>query len=250
MDKPKKMNRTENKCVFCGKTYRIKENFIRHNSICELIYCNQKMNDDEWNDKFEKIPDNKELFQLIKILLVKCNTLENEMQKLKSKSNMQTKKHIDEWLNQYTKKPSVSFQKWREQLTVKREDLELVFEMDLTEGIKNVIQRNLQEKNNCLSSFTQKKNTIYVFQEDEWTIMKKDDLEKIIDYLSRQFIKEFIQWQKENEKYIQTSERMKDKEIHYMMKVNGSKISSEKRTDIVKKWLYEKVEQKLEILDI
>ena len=79
--------------------------------------------------------------------------------------------------------------------------------------------------------------------EQEWKLMQNSHLEKIIYPLERQFLQEFVAWQKENQDKISMSERLKDDEIQYMLKLCGSKNPMEKTIHILKKWLISRLEE-------
>jgi hypothetical protein len=185
----------------------------------------------------------------MKELAFKCNKLETELNHLKQTVNIRQKKQIIEWLNIHNSTNISSYSEWVESITVNYENLFKVFEEDLIEGIKHVLSSKIDSmKKSPVCAFTQKTNTIYIYDESAWRNMNNEDLEKMIYHLNKLFLKEFIKWQKENEEKISNSEKMKDIELSHMIKVNGYKISTEKMVGEIKKWLYSKIEQNLDSL--
>jgi hypothetical protein len=219
------------------KKYKIKENYKKHSISCELFHNK--------NTKDSELPSNKEIYNLIKTLALKCSNLEKELVKLKQTVHIRQKKQTMGYLNTHCDVIKEDFTKWYENIKIEREDLEKVFDSDLSEGIKQVLKKN---KSECICGFSHKPNVVYVY-EKEWRVMTSEDMEKMIKHLNREFMKEFIIWRKENEKEIEGNEKRKEEEIICMIKVNGCKISVEKRAAEIKKWLYSEIEEKLEIYE-
>jgi hypothetical protein len=211
------------------------------------------MTKDEYTNFTEKIPSPREMFNLLKELAVKCKLLETEVTLLKQHVNIKQRKHILDWLN-LNKQNSVSFHEWYNSIKVDVNGLSKVFESNLTEGIKYIIKYSLLSDCKPLYAFTQKANYIYVYDDcpDEnkqsWMHFTSPQCEKLVQYISRQLLVEFIKWQKENQHLIVDNEMMKDKEIEYMVKINGSKISLEKRTAEIKKWMFSILQEEFVII--
>lgn len=224
------------KCENCSKTYKIKENLKKHSISCGLFYGNCKT----------KLPDKYEMYNLIKTLADKCNAMEKKITKLQQVIHIRQKKQIIEYLNTSATVIKRGFTKWYKNIKINQKDLEKIFEEDLTEGIKHILKKH---KDECICAFSQKPNVIYIY-EDKWQMMTMEDIEKMINWLSREFMKEFISWKREHEKEIEENEKRKEEEIIYMIKVNGSKIPVEKRAREIKQWLYTEIEEKLDIYEL
>jgi Holliday junction resolvase len=245
------------KCLYCSKTYKIKANYKKHSISCEFFYNKNTKTHDEWIDHIEKIPTMRELYSFIKELAFKCNHLENEVQQLRQTVNIRKKREIIEWLNIHRANPQKkSFTEWYKSLSVDFDLLKKVFDNDLTYGIKELLLKQLEnKKDNSIAAFTQKQNMFYIFDASEennqtiWRTMENEDIKKMIQFINKCFLKIFVKWQKENETMISQSEILKDQEINYMIKINGSKISMEKRILDIKKWLYNILEENIEFYD-
>ena len=258
----------ENKCIYCSKTYKIKKNFNAHFATCELLYSKQLMTKDEYTNFTEKIPSQREMYNLLKELAVKCKTLETEVAVLKQNANIKQRKHVLEWLN-LNKPNSVPFREWVQSIRVDGNGLIKVFESNLTEGIKYVIKNSLLSDRKPLYAFTRKVDYIYVYHGDEdgdgdedektplqWMHFTSAHCEKLVQYISKQLLIEFIKWQKDKQLSIPESDmmdddalyentKMLDKDLKYLIKINGSNISLEKRTSEIKKWLYTILQEEL-----
>ena len=134
--------KNENKCIYCSKTYKIKKNFNAHFATCELVHSKPLMTKDEYSNFTEKIPSPREMYNLLKELAVKCKTLEAEVTALKQNANIKQRKHVLEWLTIH-KQNSVSFREWYHSISVDFNGLTKVFESNLTEGIKYIINNLL-----------------------------------------------------------------------------------------------------------
>ena len=118
----------------------------------------------------------------------------------------------------------------------------------MTEGIKEVLLNT--PKNRPLAAFTQKANTLYIFNEQgEWCTSMNENVEKIVFIISQAIMSKFVIWMEENEAVISQSEEKKDEEIIYMIKVNGSSVSDEKRASDIKKWLITTLEEDLNLFE-
>jgi hypothetical protein len=213
------------------------------------------MTKDEYTNFTEKIPSPREMYNLLKELAVKCKTLEAEVTLLKQNANIKQRKHVLEWLT-LNKLNSVPFCEWVQSIQVDFSDVNKVFESNLTEGIKHIIKNSLLSDRKPLYAFTRKVDYIYVYDrcEDEetplqWMHFTSAHCEKLVQYISKQLLVEFIKWQKDKQLSIPDSDmmddnqvyentQMLDKDLKYLIKINGSNISLEKRTSEIKKWLY------------
>lgn len=234
----------KNKCIYCSKCYKLKKNFNAHFATCELLHSTKAMTHDDYTNFSEKTPTQKEMYILLKNIAAKCKSLENEVAILKQNANIKQRKHILDWLNT-NKCDAISFKKWYTSISIDFMDVQKVFETNLNEGIKNILKNSIMnETNRPLYAFNQKSNYIYVFDYSsdtnhcQWMHFTNKHCEDIIQYISRHILIEFIEWQKENQSLIADDISMQDKEIDYMIKINGCKIPLEKRVLEIKKWLF------------
>ena len=148
-----------------------------------------------------------------------------------------------------------------------------VFKENLTAGIKLcILDRIKKEKkeNIPICSFKQKPKNLYIYSHSQkvrgsctldnsekadlpflqanleneqysWKIMTKDDYERMISTLLHQFIVEFMNWQDENRELIETSEKEREKNLRYMIKIHNVKTNEEKQNLEIRKWLYRSI---------
>ena len=241
----------KNKCIYCSKTYKLKKNFNAHFATCELLHSTQSMTSDDYTNLSEKTPSPKEMFKLLKDIAAKCKSLEHEVAILKQNANIKQRKHILDWLNT-NKNGAIPFKKWYNSIHIDFIDIQKVFDTNLTEGIKHILKNAITDDSDSrpLYAFTQKANYIYVYDEVsnentsyQWTHFTNKHCEDIVQHISRYILIEFIKWQKDNQGIIANDESMKDREIEYMIKINGSKIPLEKRIMEIKKWMFSTLQE-------
>ncbi len=250
---------SQKKCEYCSYIFTKKENYVKHKTSgkCILGFIDKTANVNNTN-----IPDcgniisNKELMNTIRNLAIRVAKLEKDNASLKNTLQIRQKKQIIELLNTPKFVPNMLFSEWSTTIPVNQTILLTVFEYDLTEGIKTsilsvIVSAELQKL--PIQAFSQKPNTIYIYNnkttnesKQEWMIMKNEVLEKAVSSISRNFLKEFLKWQAINKEKIDSNDNLKDVELQYMMKINGNKVSNEKRTAEIKKWLYSKLSQTID----
>jgi hypothetical protein len=232
------------KCNLCGKEYKVKENFNKHYVSCKFFHDSCIPSEDEYADH---LPTYNELYRFVKETALKCQRLEKEIFHLKQTMNVRQKKHILDYLNNDPNNANIpNYDQWCRTLIIEPRHLNDVFDGDIMSGIKAVLEPYLSLENKTklpLRVFSQKHNSIYIYTgENGWKLVQNSTLEKIIYPLERQFLQAFVSWRKENQEKISLSEKLKDQEIQYMLKLCGSKNPMDKLINILKKWLISKLE--------
>lgn len=263
-----------NECQYCSRKYKIKKNFMNHLISCELIHKIQSV--DEFQDSIETIPSQREIFQFIKKLALKCSVLEKEVIQLKKNTGIRQKREILEILNE--KKMNESFTTWYKEIDISEDDMKIAMEHNLTKAIIHLIKKKLEVPTNDINlpfaCFKEKPNIIFLYdvftsnsiqqlqeinspfnicesfsktkfynnesqkEKPIWKLASNDDIEKMVKYLSHEILKVFVKWQKENIEFFMANEQNKNLEIEYMSRISGHKNPLEKRTTEFKKWLY------------
>jgi hypothetical protein len=266
------MGNTENriklkgtKCKFCNV---ICKNKICINRNCAMHQLNKTplLNDSDLQN-YDKILDNRELVNIIRILEHRCSKMEKEIETLKTKTNTKVRIQIIDILNNVSNIPKMQYCNWFRNIIITREILLSVFENDLNDGIKNAILHDMRPTKKSASkilpvqAFAQKPNCFYIYDcltpkndkpttsysdidtnnikpDPKWTVIPNDYIEKMVLHISFKILAEFLVWQDENRAKIKRSENMQNDEINYMTKINGYGTTIEKRSIEIKKWLY------------
>jgi len=242
-------------CKYCFRNYKKKENLDKHIICCEFFHRVTTKESDNEMDSYEKLPSQRELFQLLRETMYKCNKLEKEVTRLKTYSLSRQRKQITEYLNQPENKPVLNFIDWSRQISIEQKHLEIVFQDDLTEGIKESIKTAYENCNILeipIRAFSQKANTLYFYHNSDenptkysWKIMSNDDVDKFISILSYKFLQEYMKFQRSIMDKLENDENLKENHIIYMIKINGGKGSDDRRRNEIKKILYLKLQQEI-----
>jgi hypothetical protein len=243
-------------CIYCNREYKIFDNFKKHNICCEFFHKTRKERCNQ-TECFENLPSQRDMFRIIQDLAIRCERLENEVRSLKGTVSTKRRKEIVEYLN-HIAVPNTTFKEWVSKQTIEFQHLECVFEYNLTEGIKLCIQESLEQsvhisskhkyENIPIAAFEQKPNIFYIYDcsgqiSPQWKRMDNEIFERWITTLSHRFLQYFIEWQSDNLDKL-TSEKDKEDNIMYMIKVNGGRNpqqESEKRITELRKWLFTKI---------
>lgn len=240
----------KNECQYCSRKYKIKKNLNNHLISCELFHKIQTP--DEFQESIETIPSQRDMFQIIKLLSIKCSVLEKEVIQMKKKANIFQKKEILELLNE--KIMNETFTKWYKNIEITEDEMKIAMENNLSKAIIELIKRKMEDiksTNLPFACFKEKPNVIFIYDTNEidnnhnqkWKMASNDDIEKLVKYLSHEILKVFVKWQKENIAFFMANEQNKNLEIEYMSRISGHKNPLEKRTLEIKKWLYNFIQQ-------
>ena len=245
-------------CIYCHHHWKIQKDYEKHIHCCEYFYNLRKNPPPEMDDHGIKLPTVKELYRLVQDLSYRLDRSEKKVAKLEAQWNTRQKKVILEWLNQPSQLPETTFEDWYREMDVEERHVLKVRERDLTTGMQAAIEDFLQSDKTPripIRTFTQKPNLVYVYSkvsgtptpltEPKWRIMSNPQMEGWVLHLSQLFLREFLKWQKKQESKEDEDERDADREILFMMKINGTHTSSEKRIGEIKKWVFCKLEENL-----
>jgi hypothetical protein len=91
-------------------------------------------------------------------------------------------------------------------------------------------------------AFTQKNNTFYLYDNDEWRIMTAPEFAKLIKTIENRFLKKYMLWANEHYDELHENPQAEERAVLYMAKVNGIKQgTAESRISEIKHWLYKKM---------
>jgi len=243
-----------NTCLLCNHTFHVKDNFRKHIECCKLIHATKKQRQQEEDTLSDTLPSQREMYNIIQHLVLKCQNLQKDIQNLKQVAYTRKTKQVSDWISEKngsaSNRPTVDFHSWMKSVSVTTKHLENVFMEDLLYGMKQCLHDYLEKSNTILPicSFQEKANTFYVWSENEedrraycWQLLSMSSFEKMISLLMHRFLQEFTKWQIENTEKIQSCEQEKEKNILCMIKINGGKMSDEKRISEMRKWLFKKL---------
>lgn len=227
-------------CTFCDKKFHYKEFYDNHRIACEFFSRNRKQRLREI-DGYEIMPTQEEMFHLLQHLTFKCQTLTEEVDKLK-KSVFSSRKKTTEMILDSVK-PTLSFEEWNKCFKINHKCITEIFNGTLTDGIISCIKDRINEIGIVLpiQSFKEKQGTIHIFEEDEetqlckWNICSNDKLSFMIEIIIHEIGRFYCIW-KEEQTNIDT-----DTELSYMVKISGIKINKNKQLHDVKTWILQNI---------
>jgi hypothetical protein len=257
-----------NYCKYCEKNFVFKDIYEQHLLTCNFFYKKHKEKDRKQDIDNDYLPSQREMYRLIQYLAIKCDKLEKEMQKIKTKSNITCKNDILHVLN--LNAPSICFKDWLKNIQITKLELQEVFNENLTHGIKFYFENQIDKEllNFPLRAFKEKPNTLFMFvgtqectnstkkpkkketalfkeivshNKNSWETMTNEDFEKMINLIIHKYIVEFSLWQENNEHLFKNSD--KEKIMNYMLKIHNIKVNETKQKTEIKKWLVAKLEK-------
>lgn len=205
-------------CEYCSKRYLRKKCYQHHVLICKL----SKKDSKEYNENVElttmqKIPSQKELYQIIIDLNDKYERLESEYHQLKQFVNNKRRQiNIVDWLDQNCQL-EMSFRDIFLNIKLDKHDLVKVFELDYVKGISDVVvsyieivKQRFQSGEVPLRAFVQKDSILYIYDVSDndvdcdsgykWQILSSELLSTFIRYIDHQLMRLFREWHTETER--------------------------------------------------
>ena len=249
-------------CKYCFQKWQKRENMEKHAIMCGFWHKSSKIHEDD----YDSTPTISELFKVVKEFAYKCDKLQKRVDQLENRQHTRQKKQILDYLQEHPASSS-AIDLFRT-FSISRAHLEIVFEDDLSAGIKACIKTHLQGASLPICAFTQKPNTLYVYDtilhndsldsvSRKWHIMTNAELDKLISILSFKFLQSFMAWKKENCPQVETehiyeltddeplnshnnavNEQIKQQQQTYMIKINGQRVNEDKRRNDIKQMLY------------
>ena len=174
-------------CPSCFKTLKKKECYEKHIFQCQRLHE-------------ENTPTSYQLYEMIKSLTEKYNSVQNELENLKRNNQIQNKKiNVLEWLDKQNKPPIV-WSKYINDMKITLSNLELIFKKGLIDGVFDILIQYLHsfEYSEVIKCFEQKKYIIYVFEE-QWNIMNNKAFENIFKIIYQKILTSFEEYRIVNE---------------------------------------------------
>jgi len=212
------------KCEYCVKEYSTKYNYDRHIACCHIYNSNN-------NEELDVVPSIKDIYTIVKELALKVTKLEEENKRLRSYGYKQEKLNILELLNNLSgeKQPKYTLDIWINNLLSNvKLYLPNVFDTNLLTGIISLLENSINNNDGTLPirTFSNSKNTTYIYCDDNgnniWKQASNKDIDKEIRKICRQFIIDFKEiWYKKHEDLINEDDAINNKYVDYYTKILG-----------------------------
>ena len=151
------------------------------------------------------LPTQKEMWIILQKLYKDNENLKKRVNQLEQVVNKDVKKmNMVDWLNKNDK--GINIEYWlKNNIEVTMEDIKMIFSTDYTRGISNIIQNNLNEKENSpFRAFSHKIKQLYIYEKNKWKKCKKTDIINVFDRISLNILKKSKEYDKgltDKEKY-------------------------------------------------
>ena len=126
-------------CSTCNKTFKHASVFRRHRNICEILKLSKYQREIKLEETAD-IPSREELWDVVKTLVERQETLLKEIDSLKNWVKTRKKKiSIIDWLNENIE-PNINYDDWLENINPKSEDLYKIFNHGFVLGFMEILK--------------------------------------------------------------------------------------------------------------
>ena len=257
-------------CEYCSKRYVRKRCYQHHVLICKL----SKKDSKEYTENLErntmqKIPSQKELYQIIIDLNNKYERLENDYHQLKLFVNNKRRQiDIVEWLNQNCQL-EMTFQDVFLNIKLDKNDLVKVFELDYVKGICavvvsfiEIVKQRFQSGEVPLRAFVQKDCVLYIYDVCDsdgdgdgdgdrdgdggykWQILSSEMLSTFIRCIDYQLMRLFREWHIETQRGM-NEDRFNELYIKNLKTITGGNFRDFERNTKIRNNIYRSIRQNL-----
>lgn len=215
-------------CPNCSKKYSRQKYYDKHILFCHKQEgINMELLNSTEEETIETCRSPSLILQVVQELVKSNNILKTEIAELKKQNQKQSRKiPILDLLNKNFI-PNQDYDALDQEVT--SDDLEIVFEHNLIEGIQEIFKRQLSDssENNPIKAFDQKNNILYGYKDKKWNIITLDNFNKIILKITKDILSQFKQWQDEHEHEIY-SENLSVIYLANLKKVIGGNMDQDK----------------------
>ena len=240
---------TKFRCNHCNTTWNTKRTYTLHISMCQFIHHTAKEHAEDTDLNQLVMPSQTVMFHYILHLTQKYEDLAKKVARIQSATTRSRRKNIMEHLESM-ETPAAGFDDWVRAISVTEEHLQRLFDTDLEECIQSILSSVMaEEKVLPMFAVTQRQNTIYVYDDGEWHIIANEEFSRFVGAISHKVLRTYTKWSKDHYVELHANSKMEEQSIIYMSKANGINRSLEKRSAVVKKWLYSKLAVSLNVAD-
>jgi hypothetical protein len=251
-------------CTYCGKGYKSRNSsaFEKHVILCELLVHSKKQSSIHSSLEDDDIPSNKKMYLLLLELGNKYKKLEEKMEEI-NKYVIKKKKKINtiEWLNTNTI-PQYTFEELADKIIVADTMIEFLlnnsFNDTLNELFSNNIYKEIEEEDKPIFAFTQKTNTLYIYDKvvkekeeekiNEWQELSKDKLVRFLNIIQKKLSKVFFEWKKKNKEELKQNENLNHVCDKALVKIMTPEFKEEQTYIKFKNMIYNKMKTDMKAL--
>jgi hypothetical protein len=209
-------------CNYCGKGYTRKTSLQRHVLLCETVHKTKREKTCDQEETTD-IPSRQQLYQIIQELSMKYHTQQQQIEEMQKWIQIKKRKmDLVQWL-QTNHSQSLPFQIWMKTIQVQEKHIELLMDESIVQTITSILRDNLQpEKGKPFAAFSQKANTIYIFDESQqWLTLSSENYLLLIKQIHSRILRELCEWRNKHAKEITENEKMSELYNKTVMKLMG-----------------------------
>lgn len=197
-------------CVYCGKSYKTKCRLDKHLVLCETIYRSKNNKntkkiyviDDDDDIEEMKLPSQRQMYNIILELTMKCNKLEEKIEQMNKWVERKKKKiNVLDLLNS-TIKPHFVFNNIAKQIIIDDEILNCLFSNGFVSAFSEIMLKNIFEKKNEQQQqlpFSSIENKIFVYKNNSWCELEKEGLLQFMNMINIKLVKGLTDWREKLE---------------------------------------------------
>lgn len=218
-------------CSACNKEFKTKVNFDKHAILCDFKHNSLKQQ--ELDVEFDKeLPNQQTMYKLLLDLGVKYNKLEDKYNEInKFVSNKKRKVDVVQWLNA-NKKPTTTFVKLIDCVTITTADIELLTVESAHDILVKILNRSIYFDATPVSAFVEKNNILYVYDNEVWNEMKREQLTNFLNMIQFKMSKTLFEMKRVNKQEIlgnDTTATKFDKITNKLMSIDFDNIALSNR---------------------
>jgi hypothetical protein len=225
----------------------MKSAYNNHLLKCKFANFSSKFENDLKNDSLsiDSLKQNmniNNLFAIVIMLYNKYEKLETDYNELKKYvAIVKNKINIVDYLNQHYSS-CITITQFLDSIIFNQETLNKIFKYDYVDGIFNIIIDTIESLNSeqmliPIKCFTNKENTLYMFDGGVWVISDDVNLRKFIKYFDKKILTQFVLWKTDAEKLFD-SDTFGEIYIQNMKKVIGGNFEKNNPVAMIKNRLY------------
>lgn len=227
-------------CPCCFKIFKRQGCYEKHILIC------RRTNE-------EKLPNTRQLYDMITTLTEKYNAVQSELDSLKRHIYTKNKKlDVLGWLNEQDRPVDQdqdqdalanSWYTYIENIHITVDDLYIIFKNGFIDGSFEIVNNYIQsgEKLELIKCFEQKNNIIYVF-DGEWKEMKHDEFKTTFDGIYKKMLTTFNIYKTDNESKLE-DEQFQLEYMDNFMKLICANMTFEQKCTRIKNKIYNELKE-------
>jgi hypothetical protein len=262
-------------CHYCNRNFSCKTALSKHKfGSCLWLHTSKREKLHEI-DSFEPLMNENQKDALIRTLFLQVVKMRDDITNMRrdiSQLKQKQKMTILHSLNSSTKKPSCSIQSWVKDLTITQRHLEIVFQKSMKEAILQVFIDELEamklfQKLVPMKGYNQRVKTLYVYCSShtnvadpdtneitttttiQWVKLELELFKTLCSNLAARFYDLYLDWQHDNEEYLNSSSNAQEQDIMFMQKMLDEAYKTNIQMNHIIENIYETIKTPFETIE-